>query len=140
MRGDVALLRVTADPWPEHQHRREADPAANRMHHDGTGEIMKLFAERALQIRLKTVGLIPRNAFKKWVDKSDQQKRGDQLRIEFRTLGDATGDDGGNRRCEREQEEKFDQFIAAPGRQLLRTGEKIDAIRNRIADEKIGDA
>ena len=100
---------------------------------------MKLGAGARLQPGLHAVLVVPHDAFEKRVDKTHQQKRRRQLRAELGALGDAAGHDCRNRRGKCQQEEKLDQFVAAFFHELLRAAEKIDAIGERVADEKIGD-
>src|SRR5450759_2281863 len=97
MRGHaLAVLAVAAAARAQEQHRDQADPAAHRVHHDGTGEIVKLLAERSLEPGLHSIMVVPGDTFKERVDEADQQETGRKLRVEPGALGAAARDDGRN--------------------------------------------
>ena len=137
MRGDAPFLAVTSVPRAEQQHRRQTDPAADRMHHHRTGEVVERCAKCRGQPFLHTETAVPGDALEDRIDKADQHEGSGQLRIEAGALGNAAGNDGGNCGGEGQQEEKLHQFIAAFLRKLFRTGEKIHPIGDDVADEEI---
>ncbi len=137
MCSDRAFLAIAATTRAEQQHRRQRDPAAHCVHHDRTGEVVKLRAERRFQPRLHTQVLVPHNAFEERIHQPDQQRGRRQLRIEARTFGNAAGHNRGNGRRKSRQEEELDQVIAILLRQRRRIGKEVDAVRNAVADEKI---
>ena len=81
---------------------------------------------------------VPHHALEGRIDEADDHRRGQQLRIEARALGDAAGDDGRNRRGESEQEEELDEFVAVALGQRLGAGEEVHAVGDAVADEEVG--
>ncbi len=140
---------VAALARAQQQHGAERDPAADRVHHDRPGEIVKRLAERRLHPVLEAEPRAPHHSLERGVNQSDDDGGRRGLRPEPRALGDAAGNDRRHRRGEGEQEEKFDQVVARrtelvavagdlPG-QHLGAGEEIDAVGDRVADEEIGE-
>ena len=138
MGGDAAVLVVAAAPRTEQDHGGQPDPAADRVHHDGAGEIMELFAEAGLEPGLDAVSLVPGDALEEGVDEADQQEGGGQLRAEARALGDAAGNDGRDRRGEGQQEKELGQLEAAFLHQGFGAGKEIHAVGDAVADEEVG--
>ena len=137
--GDLAFLGVAATPGAQQQNCRQCHPAAERVHHDGTGEVVEFKAEPRLERRLHAETVVPGDALEQRVDQADQHGGGHHLRIEPGAFGDAARDDGGNRGGERQQKEKLHQFVAVFGHQGVGGGEKMDAVGDAVADEKISD-
>ena len=80
------------------------------MHDDGAGEVVELLAEPRLEeVLLQAVVLVPDDAFEERIEQADDERGGDALRQEARTLGDAAGDDGRHGGGERAQEEELDE-------------------------------
>ena len=138
MRRYASLLAVAPAPRAQQQHGRQADPAAHRMHHHGTREIVEFAAEGRLQPGLDAVVVIPGDALEEGINETDQQEGRTQHGVEARALGHAAGDDGRNGGSEGEQEEELHQFVAVLLGERFRTAEKGDAVGDGIADEEIG--
>jgi hypothetical protein len=82
------------------------------MHHDRSGKVVELLAIGRLEPGLDAEGLIPGDALEERIDEGDDQEGRRQLRIEPRSLGDAAGNDGRDRRREGQQEEELGQLEA----------------------------
>ena len=108
------------------------------MHDDGTSEVMELLAECCLEPGLDAECLVPGDTLEEGIDEADQKEGGDQLRIEFRPLGDAAGNDGRDGGCEGKQEEELGQLEAVLLHQRLDTAEEIDAVGDAVANEEVG--
>ena len=100
---------------------------------------MELGTEGGHQPGLHAQVLVPRDTFEEGVDQSHQHRRGDQLRIEFGTLGNAARDDRRDGRREGQQEEEFHQLETAALGQRFGTGKEAHAVSHVIADEEIDD-
>ena len=109
------------------------------MHDDAAREIVERRAEEPLEEALESETTVPRNALEEWVHQRDQRERRGDLRIEACTLGDAARHDRRDCRGERQQKEEFHQRIAAHAGERFGAGEEINAVRDRIADEEVGD-
>ena len=118
--GDPPFLAVATAPCAEHQHGCQSYPAAHRMHHHGTGEVMELRTEAGIQPVLHTEAMVPGNTFEEGINETDQHEGGSKHGVETRALGHAAGNDGGNGGSEGQQEEELDQFIAILLRQFFR--------------------
>ena len=137
MRRNAPFFGITSATRAEQQHRDQTHPAAHRMHHDRTGKILELLAKPCLEHALHTQIAVPNHALKNRVNQSDQQGGCDHLRQKFRPLGNPAGNNRRNRRRKREQEEKAHQFNAIILHHGLRTAEKMLAIGNAKANQKI---
>ena len=107
MRAHGAIAAVAVGPGAQQQHGGEADPAPHGVHDDAAGKVMELRAGEGLQPSLEAQQLVPGHALEHGVKKAHQHRRGDELRPEARTLGNAARDDGGNSRREGQQEEEL---------------------------------
>ncbi len=89
MRRHTAIGPVTPLPRPKQQHRRQRNPAAQRLHHHRTCKIMKCAAKPARQTVLKAKIVVPDQAFKKRLHQPHQKQRGKGLGPMFGALGNA---------------------------------------------------
>src|SRR5574343_1312731 len=96
----------------EQQDGGKGNPAPHGMYHHRAGEIVKFFAKAGLEPGLDAEGLVPGDALEEGVNKADQDKGGDQLRMEASAFGNAAGDDGGDGGHKSEQEEELGQLKA----------------------------
>ena len=107
------------------------------MHDHRTGKVVKFIARGRLDPGLHAKVLVPSDALKEGVHKTDNHSSGDQLGPELGPLGNAARNDGGNGRSKGQQEEKLDQVIAIFGRQLLGTDKEVRAVGHAVANHKI---
>ena len=133
MRRHRAVFAVTVATRAEQHDRRQGQPAANRVHHNGAGEIMELGTGQRLDPRLHAEILVPDDAFKKWIDESDDDGGGDQLRVKPRTFGNAARNDGRNRCCKGQQEKELHQLVTILGGELFCADEEMRAVGNPVA-------
>jgi hypothetical protein len=138
-RHHLAVLAVAAAARAEQEHRDEREPAADRMDHHRSREVVELLAERALEPALDAELLVPGDAFEQRVHHRHDCNRGHQLRIEARALGDAARDDRRHRGGERQQEEELHQLVAVLLRQRLRADQEADPVRDPVPDEEVGE-
>jgi hypothetical protein len=122
----------------EEKHGRQRDPAAHGMDDDRAGEVVKLLAKSRLEPGLDAEGLVPGYAFKEGIDEADEHEGGDQLRVEFGSLGNAAGNDGRDRRRESQQEEELGQFVTVLRHQRFDAAEEIDPVGDAVANEEVG--
>ncbi len=80
----------------EQENSRKRNPPPHRMHNDRPGKIMKFCTVACFQPSLNTEGVVPGNAFKEGIDKADQHKSCNQLRMKFGTFSDTARNNGGN--------------------------------------------
>ena len=109
------------------------------MYHHGTGEIMELRAEAGAQPCLETEIPIPGQTLEERVDETDEEKRRRQLGLKAGTLGNAAGNDGGNRSREGEEKEELHQFVAVLLRQDAGAAHEIGTVGHPIANEEVSD-
>lgn len=122
----------------EQQYRRQRQPATHGVHHHGTGEVMETGTKGRQQPGLQAEVAVPHHAFEKRVDKRHDQRRGAQLRNKTCTLGDTSGNNRRDRRCERQQEEELHQAIAMIGADHRRRLQETHAVGDPIAYKEIG--
>ena len=131
-------LAVTTVAWPQQQHRRQRQPAAHGMHHDGAGEVMEARAKALLQPCLHPKVAVPDDALEERIDERHDQQGRAQLRGKARTLGDPAGNDRRDRRGEGQQKEELHQPVAVLGAQGRGRVQKVRPVRQPVADEKVG--
>ena len=121
----------------EQQHGGQGNPAAHGVHHHRTGEVMKLLPEVAFEPGLDAEVLIPGNAFKKRIDKTNQHKGGGQLRVELGPFGNTPGNNGRNGRRKSQQKEEAGDVVAALFGDLAGADKEVGAIGHGKADGEI---
>ena len=107
------------------------------MNHDGARKVVELITRQCFEPRLKTKMLIPRDALKERISKTNDDCGSNQLRPKLGAFSNTARDDGGNGRRKRQQEEKLHQLVAVLISQRFGADHKGCAIRDAIADHKI---
>lgn len=107
------------------------------MHDDRTGEVVKRRTECVREPRLDAEPVVPSDSFEQRINEPDDHAGREELRVELRTLGDASRHDRRHGCRERQEEEEAHERVAVVLREDVGPMHELHAVCNVVADEEV---